>query len=205
MKYKKDFIKHFGNFPLFSFNDAYLFLSKMGSSKDYIRKLISLMLKREEIYRITKGYYTLNKDPEVIGYAFKPFYYGLGYALNHYNLSEQQANVTIVTTKKVRVGVRNIFGTNTMVRKIPKELYFGYRTVKGENFYFPVSDIEKTLLDMLYFDYVTEAYVYVNLFKKLNRQRINIYLKRYNNRVKVKYNMIKQAIDKKTIENKQWG
>lgn len=193
VKYKKEFFEHFKKFPLFTFNDASLFLSERGASKDYMRKMISLMLTRGELYRITKGYYTLNKSMEVVGYAFKPFYYGLGSALNHYNLSKQQANQTIVTTKTVRAGVRTVFGINISIKRIPKNLYFGYRDVVGEQFHFYVSDIEKTLLDMIYFDYVVEDYVYKNIFRRVNSNKMKVYLKKYNDRVKTRYNTLKKA------------
>lgn len=193
MKYKSEFLKHFGKFQLFTFDDAGLFLSDMGASQYYIRKFISIMLKTGRLNRITKGYYTLNKEIEIIGYAFKPFYYGLGTSLIYYDLSEQQASQTVITTKMVREGVREIFGVNVVIKRIPKSLYFGYNDVMGERFHFYLSDIEKTLLDMIYFNYTVEEYVYKNIFRQVNKNRINGYLKKYSDRVRLKFNILKKT------------
>lgn len=187
MKYKKDFLAYFEKFPLFTFNDAKLFLSKKGASYDYSRKMISLMLKRGELYRITKGHYTLERNLTIAGYAFKPFYYGLGYVLTHYGLSEQGYNLEIITTKKVREGVRVIFGLNVVVFRIPQGLFFGYRDVPDETFHYYMSDIEKTLLDLIYFDQVVEDYVYKNIFREINRDRIANYLGHYDKSISEKY------------------
>ncbi len=187
MKYKKGFLEYFEKFPIFTFSDANMFLSKQGASQDYARKLISIMLKRGELQRVTKGHYTTKKDMDVIGYAFKPFYYGLGFALSYHGLSSQGYNLTVMTTKTVRSGVRRIFGTNVVIQRIPKELFLGYEDMTTQTFHFYISDIEKTLLDMLYFDFVVEDYVYVNTFKRINKAKIKRYLKRFSKRVTKRY------------------
>lgn len=193
MKYKRAFLQYFKKFPLFTFNDASLFLSARGASEEYMRKLISLMLKSGELYRITRGYYTLNRSTEVIGYAFKPFYYGLGSALNHYKLSKQQANLTIVTTRSVREGIRVIFGANVLIKRIPNTIYFGYNDVRGERFHFYISSVEKTLLDMIYFNYVVEDYVYENIFRQIDKKKMDNYLKKYSERTRLKFSLLKKT------------
>ena len=198
MKYKAGFLVHFKKFPLFTFNDANLFLSDKGASPDYIRRFISLMLRKGQLYRITKGYYTLNRSDEIVGYAFKPFYYGLGFALTRYRLSKQQANPTILTTKKVRPGVREIFGRNVVIENLPLSLYFGYDDVEGGMFHFYLSDVEKTLLDMLYFDYVVEDYVYRNILKQIDRRKMDRYLKRYDKETKIKYDSLTKKYENST-------
>ena len=187
MKYKRDFITYFSGFPLFTFSDARLFLSKHGASYDYSRKLISLMLQRGEIYRVTKGYYTTKADLTVAGYAFKPFYYGLGFALSYYGLSNQGYNLTIITTKNVREGVRSIFGANVVINKIQKDLFFGYIDVPTQTFHYYISDVEKTFADMLHFEHVVEDYVYENIFKRINTVKMKEYLKCYGKKAAGRY------------------
>jgi predicted transcriptional regulator of viral defense system len=186
MKYKKTFLIHFEQFPIFTYNDARLFLLKGGATEVYIRKFMSLMVKTNAVLRLTKGNYTLHKDINLVGYVFKPFYYGLGTALTYHGLWEQQANLAIITTNNVREGVRPFFGLNVVIKKIPKELFFGYEKVRYETFHFYVSDVEKTFIDMVYCNFIVEEYVYKNIFRKLNMEKVNKYLKRYNKSTKSK-------------------
>ncbi len=178
MKYKKKFLEFFKDFPLFTFNDAKLFLLKSGASYAYARKFISLMVKNGSVYRLNKGNYTLYKDINVTGYIFKPFYYGLGTALNYHNLWEQQSNQTIITTNNVRRGVRTFFGLNIVIERIPAALFFGFFKVNYDKFHFYISDIEKTIIDMAYYNFVVEDYVYENIFSRINRQKMKKYLAR---------------------------
>lgn len=186
MKYVTIFIKYFRKFPIFRFKDARLFLIKNGASEDYIRKFMSLMIRSGRIYRITKGSYTLHLDPNIAGFAFRPFYYGLGTALNFYKMTEQQYNPIIITPKNVRSGVRVILGQNTIIRHIKREFFFGYEKVMGDTFYYYVSDVEKTLIDSVYYNHVFEVYVYMNIMKKVSIKKLKNYLKKYNKRVKQK-------------------
>jgi len=180
MKYKKTFVEFFSKFPLFSFNDARLFLIKNGASEIYVRKFISLMIKSGAIYRLTKGKYTMHRNGDIIGFAF----HGLGSALNYHNVTEQQYNTTIITPRNIRSGTRVIFGLNSVIYHIPKELFFGYERIKTSNFYVYTSDLEKTLIDMVYFKLVPEDYVYENIARKIEPHRLKDYLKSYKDPVK---------------------
>lgn len=185
MKYKEEFISHFNRFPLFRFGDAERFLTSMGASPVYARKFMSIVVSNGLAYRITKGVYTMHKDVNLVGYAFKPFYYGLGTALTHYGLWEQQATQTIITTRNVREGTRIFFGLNATVRRIPEKLFFGYVNESYGNFHFYVSDVEKTLIDIVYYRFVIEDYAYTNLFRRANRMKLKGYLKKYPEKIRL--------------------
>ncbi len=185
MKYKKDFAVHFNRFPLFRFSDAERFLTSIGASPIYARKFMSIAVNNGLVYRITKGVYSMHNDINLVGFAFKPFYYGLGTALTYHGLWEQQATQTIITTKNVREGTRVFFGLNATVLRIPERLFFGFADEKYGNFHFYVSDVEKTLIDIVHYGFAIEDYAYVNLLRRANSMKIESYLKRCPERIKL--------------------
>jgi predicted transcriptional regulator of viral defense system len=180
LKYVKEFISHFSRFPLFSFSSAKLFFSFYGSNEVYAKKFISNMLKDGRLYRITKGYYSFNKSIFVVGLAYKPYYYGLEYALTYHGLWNQQANITVLTTQKVREGVRSAFGINYVLKRIPQRLFFGFRSINVEAKYnVHISDVEKTFLDMVYFDRYIGADTMERLAERMDLQKVSKYAKLY--------------------------
>ncbi len=176
MKYINEFLRHFSKVPAFSARDAELFLMYIGSGKKYPKRFIQNMLAGNKIFRLAKGVYTVHRNSEVIGFAFSPFYYGLAYALSYYNVWEERANPVIITTKCVRTGTRKSLGINISVFKLPKKMFFGYTMVKGESFYYPISDLEKTFLDLLYFDIDLRKDTLYRLVKRLDYKKLKGYL-----------------------------
>ena len=178
MKYINEFLKHFYKVPTFSARDAELFLIYLGSSKKYPKRFLQNLIGGNKIFRLAKGEYTVHRNSEVIGFAFSPFYYGLTYALSYYNLLEERANPVIITTRSVRSGVRKSMGINISVFKLPKRMFFGYIMVKGESFYYPVSDLEKTFLDLVYFDISLRNDTLRRLVDRLDQKKLKEYLVR---------------------------
>ena len=187
MKYTTLFMARFRKTPVFQINDVQKFMHQYGSSKAYATIFISRMVKSARVYRLSGGFYTLYNEIETVGFQFYPFYYGLGYALTHYNLWKQQANPYVLTVKNVRRGTRNAFGLNYNIGKISKKMFFGYSYFKGRSFYYPVSDLEKTLIDCIYYNMPLEDYVYENAFKRSNQKKMSMYLKKCNTRTRLKY------------------
>ncbi len=192
MKYVKSFLEEFKKTPIFTMRDLKKFLMYNGSTKNYPRIFINLMIKDGKAYRVTKGFYTLYRNIEVVGFPFYPFYYGLSYALTIHKLWTQQANPHVLTTKNVRRGIRTTFGSNFTVSKISKTMFFGYYSIIGVDFYYPISDIEKTLIDCIYYRFNLEDYVYINIFEKLNTKKMDTYLKKCSERIRIKYKMLKK-------------
>ncbi len=184
MKYINDFTKHFTDFPVFTTQDIERFLSSNNAGRTYPKRFAQNMIKNKRMARITRGVYTFKKDMEVVGFAFSPFYYGLSYALSYYDIQEERSNPVIITPKIVRNGIRKIMGINALVLRIPKNMFFGYNFVKGNLIYYPVSDVEKTFIDLVYFNIHLREETLGRLISCLNRDRLKNYLSCYPTRLK---------------------
>jgi len=152
----------------------------------YAHLLIYHMRQRKELYRITKGWYSLSDDPTLAVFCFNPSYLGLQEALSIHNLWEQESNPVILTTKTVREGIRNMNGSNIILKRIPSSLFFGIEYKQYGNCYVPVSDIEKTFLDMLYFRQPIEKETLRLFRKRMDKKKLKRYGKRFSKDVREK-------------------
>jgi predicted transcriptional regulator of viral defense system len=168
----RDFIKRT---PIFSSMD----IERIVKDKNYAHLILSKLTKKEEIFRLTKGSYSAFNDPTFSVFCFKPSYIGLYEALSLRNLWEQETNTTIITIKKVRGGIKKILGTNVIVRRIKPKYFFGFDYIKYDNFYIPVSDLEKTLIDLVYFKESLTWQILKNLKNKIDKRKMLKYLKAY--------------------------
>lgn len=185
MKYVKLFLKYFKAFPTFTTKDVKLFLRKNGAGSNYYKIFIHNMTKGGNVFSVGRGHYTLHDDPIVAGFAFSPFYYGMEMALTHYKLWNYMTPISIVTTNRVRKGSIELLGRNASVRRIRKDKFFGYSMVYyKDNLYIPMADIEKTLIDSVYFHSSFNKEVYAAMAKKIDRKKLTRYLKLYNNVIK---------------------
>jgi predicted transcriptional regulator of viral defense system len=148
-------------------------------NKDYSNLLIHNLVKKGKIKRVSKGWYTPYEDPVVAVFCYKPAYIGLQEALSLHGIWEQETNVVIVTTKKVRTGTRKILESNVIFHRINQKYFFGIELIKYENFFIPVSDLEKTFIDFFYFKEVPSKEVLNEIKKKINRKKVINYLKHY--------------------------
>lgn len=176
----RDYIK---KVPVFSAKD----IERLVKNKNYAHLILHKLEKSQEIFRIKKGYYSVFNDPIFSVFCFKPSYLGLYEALSLYNLWEQETNVVIITSRKVRTGIRKIFGSNVIIKKINPKLMFGFDYFKYDNFYLPVSDFEKTLLDFFYFGEYLPKDVLKKLKNKINNKKLKNYLKRYSPEFRFKF------------------
>lgn len=151
--------------------------------KRYIYLLISNLLKKKEIKRITKGYYTIYDDASLIVFCFKPAYLGLQNAMSFHNLWGQETNPVVITTNNIRRGLRIIFGRNALLKRVPGKYMFGYEYYKypleNRDIYIPYSDIEKTFVDMVYFKQPLDEETIENFREKIDKKRLGGYLKMY--------------------------
>ena len=76
----------------------------------------------------------------------------------------------------MRTGVRQFESRNYIVRHIKRAMFFGYSLLLYDQFYIPVSDIEKTLIDLVYFGIRVPDEVISIMIRKLDRQIFNTYL-----------------------------
>jgi predicted transcriptional regulator of viral defense system len=188
MKYTKEFESLFNNngFPVFTLEDVMLAFKSKGISYNYLRLMLHKYLKSGKIKRISRGIYTFHDDAIVVGFAFRPFYYGLESALNILGFSTQGANNIVITTRNVRPGIRVFEGRNYKLMRIKKEYFFGYKLMQYNGFWVPVSDLEKTLIDTLYFKIGIRNELKPSILKALDRKKLKSYLEHYNKRINAK-------------------
>ena len=147
--------------------------------KQYQKQLIRNLILKGKIKRLTKGYYSLYDDPSLLVFCFNPAYLGLQDAMSFNNLWEQETIPVIITSKKVRQGIRKVFGSNVLMRRIKQKYVFGFEYQKQGDYYLPYSNIEKTFIDMIYFNQKMSEEDLKNILKKINKQKLKSYLKIY--------------------------
>ncbi|HVC58123.1 MAG TPA: type IV toxin-antitoxin system AbiEi family antitoxin domain-containing protein [Candidatus Acidoferrales bacterium] len=179
MRHMKEMVETFSKaeYPVFTAKDVSMALKGSGISADYLYLMLHNLMKKGSISRITRGVYTFSDDVAAAGFAFQPFYYGLESALWLRGISGQGANFVVMTPRNVRTGVRDFKGRNYRVQRIPKELMFGYELLRYGKFWVPVSDLEKTVLDIAVLGYQMSDDILPEIMKKLDRAKLRRYVK----------------------------
>ncbi|MEM3984674.1 MAG: hypothetical protein QXJ35_01740 [Candidatus Micrarchaeaceae archaeon] len=176
----------FRDFKTFTFNDAKMALRDRhrNISDKTIQVTLSRMATRKRIYSLTKGVYSLEKRDEIVGFASTPFYYGGLAALMIRDMIDDQVKMEIMTTHRVRVSLIAVFGGSSTVvlHHIPRKYYFGFEDLKYGDIVVPVSDPEKTLIDLFYYRVRLAIQDYSELLRAVNTKKLVRYLKVYNKR-----------------------
>lgn len=184
-KYQKEIESLFKKSPIVSLSSIGRIIKNRKKVRQYAKQLIRNLILKGKVKRITKGFYTIHNNSSLAVFCFRPAYLGLQDALSFHNLWEQETIPVIITTRKIRRGVRKILGANVLIRRIEKKYFFGIEYTK-EDFYFPYSDIEKTLLDLIYFKEKVAQETLENIKSRINRKKFDDYLKRYPEKFKKK-------------------
>ncbi len=118
----------------------------------------------------------VNISPIVIASAFdKNSYVSLDSALSFYGLFEQMLRVVSSVTKLK--SNKYVFQNNTYrYLKIASKLYFGFKTENIEGYYTKIAELEKVILDYLYFK--NDIYSIDLLLEKLQKAKDRIDLKK---------------------------
>lgn len=161
--------------PVFRARDVEMIVNDAG----YARLLLHNLARRGEVKRITKGWYTVHEDPLVSVFAFRPAYIGLQEALSLRELWEQETNVVLVTALRVRPGLRTILGSNVLLHRISSRYLFGFDYLRYGDFFLPVSDLEKTLIDLAYFDESPGDDIMRRLARSADPRKLSRYLRPY--------------------------
>jgi len=169
--------------PIVDFKSIERIIGKSKNS-NYSKLLIHNLIKNGKIKRITKGIYTQYNEISLAVFSFKPAYLGLQSALSHHKMWEQETIPVVLTTKRVRRGIRKVLGGNVLVRNINKQYSFGVDYFNEGNFYLPYSDIEKTFIDMIVFNQHLDKETLKNFKKKINMKKLKEYLKKYPKNIK---------------------
>ncbi len=157
--------------------------SKKKASQ-YHKQLIRNLLLSGKIKRLAKGYYTALNDPSLAVFCFPPAYLGLQDALSARNLWEQETIPVIITSRKIRPGIRKILGSNVLVRRLDRRYMFGIEYLKVGDTYLPYSDAEKSLIDMVYFKEPLSGEALVKIIAGLKKKRLASHLKAYPKKVR---------------------
>ena len=197
MKYMAPFIKRFSSeaYPVFTSRDASQFLAELRATNTYINFFLKYLIRRGKIVKITKGIYSFSNDAELYGFGFQPFYYGLQHALTLNDLWSEQTMPVIITTRNVKTGKREIGNGNAkiFIRRIKPGCFFGFSSILYGNRYLPVSDPEKTLIDFVYFRRTLSSKTYYEIVKRIDKKKLNEYLKHYNSKtVKTVRNIVEK-------------
>ena len=129
--------------------------------------------------KIGKGVYTIHEESSLSVFAYTPAYLGLQSALSYHKLWEQETIPIVITTRKVRRGVRVVLGSNILVRNIDTKYFFGFEYVLDGKFYVPYSDIEKTAIDLTVFKVRVDKVLCNAIRKRVDKDKLSKYLKRY--------------------------
>ena len=175
MKYEKEFSAIFVKQALFTSGDATRVLARLGATESYTLLFLHNLVEKNKVVRLKKGVYTYNKSESLVGFAFRPFYYGMEYALTIRGIWTQQANPVIITPTKANPGTREILGINAVVRRISKSQFFGFEYINYGGFFVPVSESEKILLDLVYFQEKIDPETMVALIRACDKGKLQMY------------------------------
>ncbi len=179
----KEIAEHFADYPVFTYRDVELFLRGNAKGAHNLPRLMSHMKSSGMLYAVRKGAYTFNKDIMVSGFAYSPFYYGLLSALTIRDLWTQNSRPEIMTPRKVRSSVAHAFGEEkdiVFVHHVPVKYFFGFDIVDYGRLKVPVSDPEKTLIDLFYYRVKLATQNYSGLLKAIDMKKLEAYLKEYD-------------------------
>jgi len=189
-----DFYQQFKKFKIFSLNDI------RKSNPNFHRTRLNEWQNKNYLIKIINKYYIfsdLNIDEAILFFIankiHKSSYISCEMALAYYSvIPEFVFQITSVNAK-------NTCAFNTPIatfkyRKIKSKLMFGYQLIKNQNIFFKIADLEKTILDYLYFeknlqtalDFAGLRFNKILLAEKLNLQKLNNYLKIYQNKKLIK-------------------
>jgi len=178
-KYKKDIEALFKKSPIVRYNSISRIIKSKKKVNGYVKRIINYLIKQGKIKKITKGYYTILDNASLAVLCFQPAYLGLQDALSFHNLWEQETIPIIITSKNIRTGIRNILGSNVLIKKLNREYFFGIEYYQEDNYALPYSDIEKTFIDMIYFRQPLDKETIKEFKKRIDRKKLKIYLKNY--------------------------
>ena len=179
----KDIIDHFSDYPVFTHRDLILYFSGKNLKSANLTRLVSHMKSSGKLYAVRNGVYTFRKDDMVSGFSYSPFYYGLLSALTMRDLWTQNSRPDIITVKKIRSSNIYIFGDQNdriFVHHIPAKYFFGFDIIKYGALKVPVSDPEKTLIDMFYYKVRLPIQNYSGLLRAVKRKKVYEYIGAYD-------------------------
>jgi len=215
------------NLDIFTLNDL---VKITNQKKDVIKSKLTLFVKQKKVYRIKKGYYSLKKieNKFQLQRIFKETYIALHSALEFYESTTQRFNNLDLVSKNI-LKKQEIMDFKVNFHKVRKNMFFGFKKEIVNNTEIFISNIEKTIIDCVYFSskiYLTEVNEFIKIYKdKINIELIENYLVKINSstlnkrigyllekegietrnlRINNKYEKLNINRSEKGIKNKRW-
>lgn len=151
-------IKYAGLIERLRRSDLFTFRLLEGEvGRGYAKILVHNLRRRGEIVELLKGVYSFRKSPYMMVKAMPMSYIGLGTAAFLHGMWEQVPNIVVLSplvSRTVKGGERDVAGMKVILRRISDEMFFGYELLYLEEIdgWIRVSDPEKTIIDMAYFE-----------------------------------------------------
>ncbi len=175
--------RHFSDYPVFTHRDLRLYFSNKRIKSSNLTRILSYMKSNGDLYSLKKSVYTFKKNDMVSGFAYTPFYYGLLSALTLRDLWIQNSRPEILTIKKIRSNRTTIFDDPKdviFVHHMPTRYFFGFDIINYGVLKLPVSDPEKTLIDLFYYKVKLPPQNYDGLLRSIEIKKVHKYLKVYD-------------------------
>lgn len=190
----KQFVEKLEKSSAFSFKQIE---AKLG--KNYAKTFIHTLAERGRIVKLLKGWYTFKKSPYLITIPLGKAYIGLGTAAFLHGAWNQVPIVCVLSPNaslKARSGMRVVAGWNVLIKKISDKMYFGYEEKFFEDIeeWIRVSDIEKTLIDIVYYDYAFAGEIIPKLMEMASRKKLEKYIKMMKARKVGKWKRVSEKI-----------
>jgi predicted transcriptional regulator of viral defense system len=189
MKYQKQFVEEFRG-KIFSTRDVKLFLKDKNANPNYVSLFLSNNVKNKKIFCLKKGIYSFDNNLDNVEKAFFPSYHGLQDALSIHELWGQQTIPILITPKKIRTGERKVLNSKIIIRKISRKMFFGFIEKKYFGSWITVSDVEKTLIDLVYYNEPIDIKIIKKIKAQINMLKLNDYLKQTSKLVQKKVRLI---------------
>lgn len=196
-----------------------------GQDKEIINVFLHRQVERGILNRIKKGHYSFdNLNKFQLASTYKNSYLGLHSALEFYGTTTQRfLSIDLIGEKQLQST------KNTLHHKVKEELFFGYEKVELDGIWFFVSNLEKTLIDCVYFSnkvYLSEIREFIRQKKEeLDIDRTRDYLNKINSstlnkrvsyllslegikiedlKINGKYEKLNKNLSEKGIKDKTW-
>jgi len=193
------------NLKIFTLNDL---IKITNQKKSVVQSKLTLLVKQKKIHRIKKGYYSLNRieNKFQLQKVFKETYVGLHSALEFYESTTQRFNNLDLITENI-LNEQKVLNTKIYFHKVKNEMFFGFKKELVNNTEIFISNIEKTIIDCIYFNskvYLTDVVDFVKKYKdQINIKLLKTYLDKINSSTlnkRIGYILEKQGIILKDLE-----
>ena len=185
-----DFNRQFKKFKIFSLNDI------KKADPGFYRARLNELQKKGYLIKIINKYYIfsdLTVDEAMLFFIahkiHSPSYISCEMALSYYSVIPESV-FQIISVNAKKTCIFNTPIATFKYQKLKSNFMFGYQLIKSQTIFFKIADLEKAILDYLYFhrelktnlDFDSLRFNKMLLAEKLNLQKLTNYLKIYENK-----------------------